>query len=55
MKEIYKKILVPIYSSEQAINALPEVIAVEVFILNVKYETNLRGTTTALVISLEEI
>lgn len=61
MKDVYKKILVPVDDSNQAINALHEAIAVakrneaELFILNVKDETRLRGTSIALAMSLEEI
>ncbi|KSU06760.1 Universal stress protein family [Lactococcus lactis subsp. lactis] len=61
MKDVYKKILVPVDDSNQAMNALHEAIAVakrneaELFILNVKDETRLRGTSIALAMSLEEI
>ncbi|MCT1226525.1 universal stress protein [Lactococcus lactis] len=61
MKDVYKKILVPVDDSSQAMNALHEAIAVakrneaELFILNVKDETRLRGTSIALAMSLEEI
>ncbi|QEA61861.1 universal stress protein [Lactococcus lactis] len=61
MKDVYKKILVPVDDSNQAVNALHEAIAVakrneaELFILNVKDETRLRGTSIALAMSLEEI
>ena len=61
MKDVYKKILVPVDDSNQAMNALHEAIAVakrneaELFILNVKDETRLRGTSIALAMSLDEI
>ena len=61
MKDVYKKILVPVDNSNQAMNALHEAIAVakrneaELFILNVKDETRLRGTSIALAMSLDEI
>ena len=61
MKDVYKNILVPVDDSNQAMNALHEAIAVakrneaELFILNVKDETRLRGTSIALAMSLEEI
>ena len=61
MKDVYKKILVPVDDSNQAMNALHEAIAVakrneaELFILNVKDETRLRGTPIALAMSLDEI
>ncbi len=61
MKDVYKKILVPVDDSNQAMNALHEAIAVakrneaELFILNVKAETRLRGTSIALAMSLDEI
>ena len=61
MKDVYKKILVPVDDSIQAMNALHEAIAVakrneaELFILNVKDETRLRGTSIALAMSLDEI
>ena len=61
MKDVYKKILVPVDGSNQAMNALHEAIAVakrneaELFILNVKDETRLRGTSIALAMSLDEI
>lgn len=61
MKDVYKKILVPVDDSNQAMNALHEAIAVakrneaELFILNIKDETRLRGTSIALAMSLDEI
>ena len=61
MKDVYKKILVPVDDSNQAMNALHEAIAVakrneaELFILNVKDETRLRRTSIALAMSLDEI
>lgn len=61
MKDVYKKILVPVDDSNQAMNALHEAIAVakrneaKLFILNVKDETRLRGTSIALAMSLDEI
>lgn len=61
MKDVYKIILVPVDDSNQAMNALHEAIAVakrneaELFILNVKDETRLRGTSIALAMSLDEI
>ena len=61
MKDVYKKILVPVDDSNQAMKALHEAIAVakrneaELFILNVKDETRLRGTSIALAMSLDEI
>ena len=61
MKDVYKKILVPVDDSNQAMNSLHESIAVakrnesELFILNVKDETRLRGTSIALAMSLDEI
>ncbi|WP_372757797.1 universal stress protein [Lactococcus lactis] len=61
MKDVYKKILVPVDDSNQAMNVLHEAIAVakrneaELFILNVKDETRLRGTSIALAMSLDEI
>ena len=61
MKDVYKKILVPVDDSNQAMNALHEAIAVakrneaELFILNVKDETRLRGTSIALAMSVDEI
>lgn len=61
MKDVYKKILVPVDDSNQAMNALHEAIAVAkrneagLFILNVKDETRLRGTSIALAMSLDEI
>jgi nucleotide-binding universal stress UspA family protein len=61
MKDVYKKILVAVDESDQAMDALHEAAAVakrneaELFILNVKDETRLRGTSIALTMSLEEI
>ncbi|MCL2113609.1 MAG: universal stress protein [Streptococcaceae bacterium] len=61
MKDIYKRILVAIDESTQALNALFEAVSIskrnnaKLFILYVADETRLRGTSIALTMSLGEI
>jgi nucleotide-binding universal stress UspA family protein len=61
MKDVYKKILVPVDGSAPSKEAIHEAVAIakrnktSLFILHVKDETRLRGTPYALAINLDDL